>query len=313
MAAALEKLEWQLRDNPEQVAAAAEMRFRIAAWTSFVDGEVAKVRGGAELVRDPEFLSRSVPIFGEIKTVLNRLLKEEERLRTYRDAALRRAVKVLLWALGLAAAAGIPLLARWLRRLLAEVSGSYRESVSAAERRANELAVTMKSIGDAVIATDAKGRIDFLNPAAEELTGWSNTEAHGRPLAEVFVIFNEQTGRMVENPVEQVLREDRVVGLANHTVLRSRQGREVPIEDSAAPIRDEENQVRGVILVFHDVTEKAAQRSGTFGKREPAAVSQRDERCHPSADRAHGDHGGHLTAAWAASAGESLRLCGGGE
>ncbi len=100
------------------------------------------------------------------------------------------------------------------------------------------LHTTLASIGDAVITTDAAGKITFLNPAAEQTTGWTSGEAEGKPLEQVFVIRNEDTGREVENPVNRVLRECRVVALANHTKLIAKDGRQIPIDDSAAPIRD---------------------------------------------------------------------------
>src|SRR5262245_11123453 len=115
--------------------------------------------------------------------------------------------------------------------------------------------VTLASIGDAVIATDAQGRVAFLNSVAESLTGWKQAEATGRPLHEVFVIVNEATRAKAENPVDRVLRTGNVTGLANSTVLISRDGRDLPIDDSAAPIRDESGQVIGVVLIFRDITE----------------------------------------------------------
>jgi PAS domain S-box-containing protein len=114
----------------------------------------------------------------------------------------------------------------------------------------------LRSIGDAVIATNERGRVLFLNPVAEALTGWPDGGAHGKDLAEVFRIVDEVTGEPVENPVEKVLVTGQVVGLANHTVLLTRDGRQVPIDDSAAPIFDDQGLVSGVILVFRDVTEK---------------------------------------------------------
>ena len=121
---------------------------------------------------------------------------------------------------------------------------------------------TLYSIGDAVIATDAQSRIDRMNPVAESLTGWTEAEAEGKPLDEVFRIFNEETRAAVENPVTRVLREGQVVGLANHTLLIAKDGRERPIADSGAPIRDEKGATTGVVLVFRDQTEeRAAQRS----------------------------------------------------
>ncbi len=118
------------------------------------------------------------------------------------------------------------------------------------------LRVTLSSIGDAVITTDTQGRVTFLNPVAEALTGWSEADARGQQLELVFPICNEQTRRPVENPVARVLRENRAVGLANHTVLLARDGIEKPIDDSAAPIQGEDGVTLGVVLVFRDVTEQ---------------------------------------------------------
>ena len=117
------------------------------------------------------------------------------------------------------------------------------------------LEVTLSSIGDAVIATDLEGRITFVNPAAEDHLGYASSECVGRSLTDVFVIRNEHTGDAVVNPVELVLKTGRVVGLANHTVLVRRDGVELPIDDSAAPIRDATGNLLGAILVFHEVSE----------------------------------------------------------
>lgn len=129
-----------------------------------------------------------------------------------------------------------------------------------AEQRLREserrYATTLRSIGDGVIATDSGGQVTFMNPVAERLTGWSRTEAEGRPLAEVFRVANEQTRQAVEDPVAQVLRDGKVVGLANHTILFCRDGREIPIDDSAAPILDDMGKVAGTVLVFQDVSER---------------------------------------------------------
>ncbi len=128
----------------------------------------------------------------------------------------------------------------------------YREAQQQRER----LNVTLSSIGDAVIATDASGAITFINPVTAQLTGWSEVESVGQPLDRVFHIINEQTRAIVESPFDKVMREGQVVGLANHTLLIRKDGGEVPIDDSGAPIRDDEGRITGVVLVFRDVTER---------------------------------------------------------
>ncbi|MGP0069130.1 MAG: ATP-binding protein [Isosphaeraceae bacterium] len=134
------------------------------------------------------------------------------------------------------------------------------EALHAARRRAEAsrhwLSAVLTSIGDAVIATDAKGRVVFMNRVAESLCGWSGDDATGHPLGEVFRIVNEHTRDPVVSPVEQVLDSGSVVGLANHTVLIARDGVERPIDDSGAPIRDASGGIDGVVLVFRDVTER---------------------------------------------------------
>ena len=115
---------------------------------------------------------------------------------------------------------------------------------------------TLTSVGDAVIATDTQGQVVFLNPTAAALTGWSEAAALGRDITEVFAIVQEDTRQVVENPVTRVLREGTVVGLANRTLLLARDGRELPIDDSGAPIRDAAGRLLGAVLVFRDVTER---------------------------------------------------------
>ncbi|MBI3802920.1 MAG: PAS domain S-box protein [Nitrospirae bacterium] len=118
------------------------------------------------------------------------------------------------------------------------------------------LAVTLGSIGDGVMATDVAGSILFINKAAQALSGWGAEEAIGRPLQTVFRIVDERSRAKVENPVQEVLETGEVVALANHTLLIARDGKEHAIADSAAPIRDREGRIIGVVLVFRDVTEK---------------------------------------------------------
>ncbi|MGH9769039.1 MAG: hybrid sensor histidine kinase/response regulator, partial [Blastocatellia bacterium] len=118
------------------------------------------------------------------------------------------------------------------------------------------LQITLSSIGDAVIATDPHGHIRFLNPVAEALTGWTQAEAEGKAMSEVFRIVSEKTGQTAEDPLTKVLRDGQTVGLANHTLLIARDGRETPIDDSGAPIKDQTDNIVGAVLVFRDITER---------------------------------------------------------
>ncbi len=125
----------------------------------------------------------------------------------------------------------------------------------ASEARAKRV---LRSIGDAVIVTDADANVTSLNPIAERLTGWSESEAHGHPLEEVFPIINEETRKAVENPAEKVKRLGHAVGLANHTILTRKDGGEVHIDDSAAPICADDDSLLGIVLVFRDIDERRA-------------------------------------------------------
>lgn len=160
------------------------------------------------------------------------------------------------------AAFGVAGLAIW--RLASSRESALRRAQKArarSETLASELRTTLVSIGDAVVTTDFAGRIVFLNPAGEALTGWSLAQASGAPLNDVFRICNEYTRAKVPCPVDVVLRTGKVVGLTNHTVLIRRDHSEVAIEDRAAPIRDAEGRMVGVVLVFRDATvDRVAQR-----------------------------------------------------
>ncbi|HEY2364790.1 MAG TPA: GAF domain-containing protein, partial [Polyangiaceae bacterium] len=152
-----------------------------------------------------------------------------------------------------------------LRNLVEAFSRQCAEAMLRAMRLDTErlararLATTLRSIGDAVIATDVNGVVTMMNPVAEKATQWSEVEARGRPLADVFRIVNERTRAMVQSPVAKVLELGTVVGLANHTVLVRRDGTEIPIEDSGAPIKADGGPVEGVVLVFRDASQQKEQ------------------------------------------------------
>ncbi len=141
------------------------------------------------------------------------------------------------------------------RRLEQEVAARHAAQRELADRE-ELLRITLSSIGDAVITTDANGNVTYLNAVAQALTGWTQDNAKGKPLTIVFNIINEESRQTVESPVQKAMRDGNVVGLANHTLLISKDGTERPIDDSAAPIRDEQGHVFGCVLIFRDISDR---------------------------------------------------------
>src|SRR5450631_1055309 len=141
-----------------------------------------------------------------------------------------------------------------LDKLASDIAVRNRELQESTQR----LYTTLTSIGDGVIATDATGRVTFMNSVAESLTGWPLSEATGRSLMEVFRILNEVTREMEESPFDQVKKTGQIVTLTNHTILLARDGREIGIDDSGAPIIDASGELTGVILTFRDITDRRA-------------------------------------------------------
>ncbi|HWS17094.1 MAG TPA: CHASE3 domain-containing protein [Candidatus Elarobacter sp.] len=195
----------------------------------------------------------------QIRALMAEMQRDESSLESARlkevNNSTRRLVRTLYLATILAIV-GLVLLAFYILQEM-----DQREKHAAEIRQREEwFRVTLGSIGDAVIATDEHGTVIFINPIAEDLTGIKLRQAQGQPIQKVFPIFNEETRNPVENPVAKVLELGRIMGLANHTILQHADGHVIPIEDSAAPIFDDARKLRGVVLVFRDVTaEKQAQ------------------------------------------------------
>jgi len=135
-------------------------------------------------------------------------------------------------------------------------ASSRRKAETHLRQQRERFHITLSSIGDAVIATDLAGKVNFINPTAEALTGWTMDQAQGKALAEIFKILNEDTREPLECPFTTIKRQGVVVGLAGHTLLITKDDREIPIEDSGAPIRDARGKMLGVIVVFHDITQR---------------------------------------------------------
>ncbi len=247
-------------DNPKQLSrvltlrSLSKMKLDELATTIalFSEGEKEKARG----IVLSDMGKRTMD---QIRAQSAEMSRDESSLEAARLQAVASSTRSLVGTLYLAtmlAVIGLVLLAFYIVREMAQ-----REKHAAEIREREEwYRVTLASIGDAVIATDEHGTVIFLNPIAEDLTGIALRQAQGQPIQKVFPIFNEQTRKPVENPVAKVLEMGRVMGLANHTILQHADGRMIPIEDSAAPIYDDARKLRGVVMVFRDVTaEKKAQ------------------------------------------------------
>jgi PAS domain S-box-containing protein len=237
----------------------AEARDRYLIWLGFAQKVLNK---DPVTLNDPQLNQHGKQLMDNVRAAMDEMLYAEARSRTrLSDEALileRHEFAALVIS---ALVVGI-FLGLFTRSRLHRVSRAYDATLEELERQAEEiyerrqwLQTTLESIGDGVIACNNDGKVDFMNAVAQNLTGWTAQEALRRPLAEVFHIVNEETREEVENPVEKVRWQQMVVGLANHTILISQQGKEYVIDDSAAPIRDQDGGMIGVVLVFRDVTE----------------------------------------------------------
>lgn len=191
----------------------------------------------------------------EIRAVIAEMQAEEKGRWLLHDQEMREALARSAWTIFLGNLAGLALLGVVFAFLTYEL-GERRRTQKELEKREKWFSTTLGSVGDAVIATDMNGTVNFLNSVAESLTGWSLAEARGKSMDLVFDIMNAETRQPAENPVKKVLREGKVVGLADHTRLRRRDGREFDIEDSAAPILTDAGEGLGMVLVFRDITEQ---------------------------------------------------------
>ena len=206
-------------------------------------------------------LSRQYLLQGEGKRLMDLIRDEvygmqqlERALLTRREEVSRARTRTALVSTVIGLGLGLVLVAAVITLVVRNLESRQRTAdVLHAERE--RFRTTLTSIGDAVVVTDAQGRVTLLNPVAQALTGWGG-EALGEPLETVFRIVNEATRDTVENPVSKVIRLGAIVGLANHTVLIAKDGTEVPIDDSGAPIRDARGRIVGVVLVFRDITER---------------------------------------------------------
>ncbi len=222
---------------------------------------VKAVLGTEGVVRGPDY--RGVDVLAAVRPVPDSPWFMVAKIDAAEAFAAWRTHSILILALMLGGMTSVSITggAVWLRHQKAHYEALFRAERAQQESEAR-YQTTLMSIGDGAIITNAEGYVELLNPVAEALTGWSLDDARGRPLEEIFPIIDGETHQPVENPVRRVMREGTVVGLANHTLLISRDDRQIPIADSGAPIFDTDGTRTGVVLVFRDQTEeRAAQKA----------------------------------------------------
>jgi PAS domain S-box-containing protein len=246
-------------DNPQQQSRIPRLKQLIAERLEILDRHAQLRRtDGFDAVRS-EFATGEGRLAAEaILSLTGEMRHDEEALLATRERESERAYQSILFStlFGLLLALAAVWAFVWLfKRDLAVIA---RTTATVQEQR-ELLRAMLTSIGDGVIATDGEARVTLLNKVAEQLTGWSETEARGRPLDEVFRVINEETRQPVENPARRALLEGGITGLANDTILIARDGAEWPIDDSAAPVRDANRDVAGAILVFREIRERKRQ------------------------------------------------------
>ena len=250
----IDRLAQLTADDPTQQKLVAELRVQAQNKAAELQQSIALFKAGkfedakAVVLSDAGLLSMD-----HIRLIVVEMQREETNLETARLDRYRKSIGGTFNSIYLTtalAAIGLALLAYYILHQI-----RLREDYAKDMRGREEwFRVTLTCIGDGVIATDAAGRVTFMNPIAESLTGSKLADVTGKIIYDVFPIAHEQTGMPAANPVDEVLTTGRIVAMANHTVLKHVDGRLIPIEDSAAPIRDDRQNLLGVVLVFRDAT-----------------------------------------------------------
>ena len=232
-------------------------------------------------ISDPDLNMTGRNHMNAMRRLLAKIESDAEQQRSARAQAWKSQSYNVFLILYIAALAMGIIIGLFTHDRMESVSAAFLRSLEAQARRAEELfrsqenlKTTLASIGDGVITCDNEGRIQLMNPVAQELNGWSESEAQGRSLAEVFRIISEDTREPLEDPVHKVQRLNRVIGLANHTVLLRKDGSEIAIDDSGAPIRKQDGELLGVVLVFRDITMQRRTRAALVAN-EKLAVAGR--------------------------------------
>jgi PAS domain S-box-containing protein len=261
--ALFEQMRSNIADNTEQQNLLAQVRESYDQWHTYSENAVAMVQSNNLVTASVPFNLTGKQMMDTVRGRLQKFVDTEETLKQLRLQRSESQGRGLQWTLlGLLIVLGATLVNE-TRGNLRAVDSEYgtmlddlRRQSSALTESRERLRVTLQSIGDAVIVTDADGKINFLNAVAERLTQHTQEQAIGKHLDEVFRIVSEETRLTTESPFTKVMRLGTIVGLANHTLLIRPDDSEIAIDDSGAPIRNSDGQIFGVVLVFRDVTEQ---------------------------------------------------------
>lgn len=250
-------------------------------WSDTVATPIINLVGSGGDTHDIELNLRGKDEMGQMRALLGELIESQKLQREteveHWQAQVRHTLEGIV---AIAALIGL-LIGMFARSRLHMVTHAFQGAISALRKNAQatydseqRLRTTLTSIGDGVVVCDQYGRVELLNSVAEQLTGWTQAEATQRPISEVFLIVDEASRELMENPVDTVIRSHRAVSLANHAVLLRRGGGEIQIDDSGAPIFDRSGDLAGVVMVFRDVTEQRRTQAALLAS-EKLAVSGR--------------------------------------
>jgi PAS domain S-box-containing protein len=279
--AELHQLENVAGADADQKRFVADLENEHQTWRdAFALPLIATVKAGGQTT-DVELNLHGKAVMDEIRQDLDDIIHNAETHRILRIARWHQQVRIMLaYLIALALGIGV-LIGLFTRSRLHAVSAAYSNSLVVLGHRANELfqseqqlRTTLASIADGVITCDASGSVQLMNPVARELTGWTQEEAVGKPLQEVFRVVDGTTRNPMEDPVAKVMRLNSIVGVSNQTVLIRKDGAELDIADSGSPIRDQDGNTTGIVLVFRDITMERKTQSALIAN-EKLAVAGR--------------------------------------
>ena len=254
----IDLVEKLTKDNPTQQSNFAPLRAQVKERIDYLkQGMKVRRDEGIEGIQrlNEKLKNKGQFSMNSLVDLVESMKDEENRLMGLRSIDYANNYKFSVTSTVLALVVGMGVILAFAFLLEYHIKAEL-QSVSRLYQQKELFRITLSSIGDAVITADTKGRVTFLNGVAQKLTGWTQTQAADQPLENVFNIINEETRKTVENPAMKALREGLIVGLANHTILIAKDGIEHHIDDSAAPIRDDRNEIQGTVLVFRDISDR---------------------------------------------------------